>query len=173
MKIKDQQFDEHKIRNFVPFYMRDLICMCSPDDMYGTAFYRDERHIGGAGNLSISRCKECHKYMRFMQRVCILCGDRFVLTFQHPKYWPGYPTCWHCTNRDDYDPWAKHTSIWYKPTTEQEKANAKARRESDRKRRFDNWPIIEPLPEDLVKKEAVTELIVEEIDLEFGNEVLF
>lgn len=113
-------------------------------------------------------CFKCKKYVRWIQRICMNCDVRFVLTFSHPRYVTIWPTCWACTQDTSYDPWyemAKKFSESYIATSYRQGA-------------YDNWPgsaipIVEPLPEDLIKKEPVTELVLDEIDLSFEDDVIF
>lgn len=152
------------IRDVVPFYMRDLVCTCS--DGHGTFV---DRYIETPGsNSPVSKCKKCEKYMRWMQRICMSCDERFVLTFYHPGYVTMWPTCWTCTNDTSVDPWYDMSQRFPQSYIA----------ENYHKGMYDNWPysmrnIVEPRPEDLIKKEPVTELVLEELDLSFEDDVIF
>lgn len=144
-----------QIRDSVPFYLRDLVCMCidTPRKIDREVNYR-----------AIFKCSECDKYSRVIQRICKKCDVRFVLTFSHPRYVTIWPTCWDCTQDEKYDPWYDMVS----------KFPASSVASSYNMGAYDNWPgsaipIIPPKPEDLIHKEQVTDLVVEDINLDLDS----
>lgn len=152
----EEQYRQHwelplQIRDIVPYYMRDLVCICE-----NTAQYKD-RVINGK---LIYKCRECDKYVRWVQRICKKCDVRFVLTFSHPRYVIQWPTCWACTQDESYDPFYEQAKRFPHSIIAAHYARGA----------FDGWPhdydpIIPPKDSDLIHKEKVTSLDLPDIDL--------
>lgn len=148
------------VMNYVPFSMRDLVCTCNDWD-WGIGAYSDKE---SQLKKKPHRCTNCHKYMRWVQRSCMRCKEKFVLTFQHPRYVAIWPTCWDCTNDESYD-------LWYEAAKGLGPESGVGVNYAAGV--YDTWPfesadpIIPPPSEDLVRKEPVSSIEIPD------DEVLF